>query len=124
MGKKGIGLAGLACAAALAAAGCSSSGAPSAAAAARSTGPAADQVLVCHHYMTQRAWVRGLAKPTLADAIKVEEYVAADVIQSEGTGKLHADLAAMLAAGKAGRDIHALSMRVYHDCTAIGVTGG
>jgi len=121
MGKKGIGLAGLACAAALAAAGCSSSGAPSAAAAARSTGPAADQVLVCHHYMTQRAWVRGLAKPTLADAVKVEEYVAADVIQSEGTGKLHADLAAMLAAGKAGKDIHALSARVYRDCTAIGV---
>jgi len=121
MGKKGIGLAGLACAAALAAAGCSSSGAPSAAAAARSTGPAADQVLVCHHYMTQRAWVRGLAKPTLADAVKVEEYVTADVIQSEGTGKLHADLAAMLAAGKAGKDIHALSARVYRDCAAIGV---
>jgi len=124
MGKKGIGLAALACAAALAVTGCSSSGAPSAAAAARSTGPAADQVLVCHHYMTQRAWVRGLAKPTLADAVKVEEYVTADVIQSEGTGKLHADLAAMLAAGKAGKDIHALSARVYHDCTAIGVTGG
>ena len=121
MGKKGIGLAALACAAALAVTGCSSSGAPSAAAAARSTGPAADQVLVCHHYMTQRAWVRGLAKPTLADAVKVEEYVTADVIQSEGTGKLHADLAAMLAAGKAGRDIHTLSARVYRDCAAIGV---
>jgi len=121
MGKKGIGLAALACAAALAVTGCSSSGAPSAAAAARSTGPAADQVLVCHHYMTQRAWVRGLAKPTLADAVKVEEYVTADVIQSKGTGKLHADLAAMLAAGKAGKDIHALSARVYRDCAAIGV---
>jgi len=121
MGKKGIGLAALAYAAALAVTGCSSSGAPSAAAAARSTGPAADQVLVCHHYMTQRAWVRGLAKPTLADAVKVEEYVTADVIQSEGTGKLHADLAAMLAAGKAGKDIHALSARVYRDCAAIGV---
>jgi len=121
MGKKGIGLAALACAAALAVTGCSSSGAPSAAAAARSTGPAADQVLVCHHYMTERAWVRGLAKPTLADAVKVEEYVTADVIQSEGTGKLHADLAAMLAAGKAGKDIHALSARVYRDCAAIGV---
>ena len=121
MGKKGIGLAALACAAALAVTGCSSSGAPSAAAAARSTGPAADQVLVCHHYKTQRTWVRGLAKPTLADAVKVEEYVTADVIQSEGTGKLHADLAAMLAAGKAGKDIHALSARVYRDCAAIGV---
>ena len=116
-----MGLAALACAAALAVTGCSSSGAPSAAAAARSTGPAADQVLVCHHYMTQRAWVRGLAKPTLADAVKVEEYVTADVIQSKGTGKLHADLAAMLAAGKAGKDIHALSARVYRDCAAIGV---
>ena len=112
-------------AAALGLAACTTAGsaAPmSATAAAQATGSAADTALVCHHYMKQRAWIRSIARPTLADAIQAMTDVAADVVQSQGTGKLHADLAAMYAAGKAGRDIHGLSERVYRDCAAIGVT--
>jgi hypothetical protein len=124
MGKKWPGIAGLACAAALAVTGCSSGAAPSAAAAAQSTGPAADQVLVCHHYMTQRAWIRGIAQPTAADALKFIGYVAADVAQSTGTGKLHADLAALAKAQRDDGPVYATSTRVYNDCAAIGVTGG
>jgi ABC-type glycerol-3-phosphate transport system substrate-binding protein len=105
-------------------AGCGGGGAPmSAADAARATGNAADQALVCHHYMKQRAWIRGITTPTLADAFQAEAGIAVDVTQSEGTGKLHADLAAMYQAGKAGRDVHAASERVYQDCAAIGITG-
>ena len=117
---------GILAACALALAACSGAPAPlSATAAAQATGPAADAVLVCHHYMTQRAWVRSLARPTLADALKIEGYIAADVTESGGTpGRLHADLAAMYADGKAGRDVHAASMRVLRDCAAIGVTSG
>jgi len=106
---------------------CSSGGgtAPmSATAAAAATGAAADQALVCHHYMKQRAWVRSLAKPTLADALRMEGYIAADVGQSEGTGKLHTDLQAMLTAMQHTRDVHAASERIYQDCAAIGVTSG
>jgi len=107
------------------AAGCSSSSAPlPAAAAAHATGSAADRALVCHHYMKQRAWVRSLARPTLADAVQFIGYIAADVAQSEGTGRLHADLAALAAAQRSRNGpVHATSERVYADCAAIGVTG-
>ena len=103
--------------------GCGNGAPMSAAAAARATGSAADQALVCHHYMKQRAWIRGITAPTLADALQAEADIAVDVTQSEGTGKLHADLAAMYQAGKAGRDVHTASERVYRDCAAIGITG-
>ena len=103
-------------------AGCGGAAPMSAASAAQATGNAAGTALVCHHYMKQRAWIRGLAQPTLADGLKAREYIATDVTQSEGTGKLHTDLAAMYTAGNAGKDIHSLSLRVYKDCAAIGVT--
>jgi len=102
--------------------GCGNGAPMSAAAAARATGSAADQALVCHHYMKQRAWIRGITA-TLADALQAEADIAVDVTQSEGTGKLHTDLAAMYQAGKAGRDVHTASERVYRDCAAIGITG-
>ena len=122
MGKKGACLAGLAFAAALAA-GCSS--APmSAATAARSAGPAADAALVCHHYMTQRAWIRGVAQPTAADALKFISDVAADVAQSPAAATLHADLAALAKAQRGDGPVYAASTRVYNDCAAIGVTSG
>lgn len=107
-----------ACALALAA--CSSGGTPADVAA---TGPAADASLVCHHYMTQRAWIRGLATPTAADALKFIGYVAADAAQSTGTGKLHADLEAMAAAQRNDGPVYAASTRVYNDCAALGITG-
>ena len=107
----------------LLAAGCSSAAPMSAASAAQGTGSAADRALVCHHYMKQRAWIRGITAPTLADALQAEADIAVDVTQSEGTGKLHTDLAAMYQAGKAGRDVHTASERVYRDCAAIGITG-
>jgi ABC-type glycerol-3-phosphate transport system substrate-binding protein len=100
-----------------------SGGAPSEPAAVAATGSAADAALVCHHYMKQRAWVRGLVHPTLADGIQIRNDIAIDVIQSEGTGKLHDDLQAMYRTGKAGHDIHAASTRVYNDCAALGITG-
>ena len=107
----------------LLATGCSSAASISATNAVQGTGSAADRALVCHHYMKQRAWIRSITKPTLADAIQAETDIAVDVTQSEGTGKLHADLAAMYRAGKAGHDIHGLSELVYQDCAAIGITG-
>ena len=107
----------------LLAAGCSSAAPMSAASAVQGTGNTADRVLVCHHYMKQRAWIRSITSPTLSDAIQAETDIAVDVTQSEGTGKLHADLAAMYRAGKAGHDIHGLSELVYQDCAAIGITG-
>jgi len=117
-------IAAAALAAAGALAGCSSTGPMSAAAAAQATGSAADQALVCHHYMKQRAWIRGITAPTLADAVKFIGYVAADVAQSAGTGKLHADLAALAAAQRSATGpVYATSTRVYNDCAAIGITG-
>jgi hypothetical protein len=110
-------------AAGLLAGGCSSAAPMSAASAVQGAGTAADRALVCHHYMKQRAWIRSITSPTLADALQAETDIAVDVTQSEGTGKLHADLAAMYRAGKAGKDIHGLSEVVYKDCAAIGVTG-
>jgi len=124
MGKNGARIAGGILAAALTATGCGSAAPMSATAAASATGPAADAALVCHHYMTQRAWIRSLAKPTLADALKAQGFIAADLAESAGTGKLHADLAAEHAAAQAGKDISAEAQRVRGDCAAIGVTSG
>ena len=108
----------------LLAAGCSSAAPISAASAVQGTGSTADRALVCHHYMKQRAWIRGIAAPTVADAIKFIGYVAADVAQSAGTGKLHADLAALAAAQRSATGpVYATSTRVYNDCAAIGITG-
>ena len=108
----------------LLAAGCSSTAPISAASAVQGTGSAADRVLVCHHYMKQRAWIRGIATPTVGDAIKFIGYVAADTAQSEGTGRLHSDLAALAAAQRsAAGPVYATSVRVYNDCAAIGITG-
>jgi hypothetical protein len=79
------------------------------------TGTPAANALVCQHYLAQRAWVKHLTYPTLADAIKFEGYVAAD--EAQASGKLRRDLAAMLASMQAGRSDYAASVRVYRDCT-------
>jgi hypothetical protein len=79
-------------------------------------------VRVCQHYARQRAWVKNLTYPTMADALKFVEYVAAD--DAESSGQLHHDLAAMSAAEAAGRSSYAASGRVLADCEALGVKFG
>src|SRR6185437_15055718 len=54
--------------------------------------------LVCRHYLAQRAWVKGLAFPTLAEAAKFAGYVGADDGQAQPGTKLRRDLDAMVTA--------------------------
>ena len=75
--------------------------------------------LTCQHYRTQRAWVMGLATPTLTDGAKFAAWVALDAQRS--TGQLHTDLAAMAADEQADRSSYAASSRVLADCQALGV---
>ncbi len=42
-------------------------------------------LLACQHYETQRAWVKSLAFPTLADVTRMDEGLAADVDESPGS---------------------------------------
>lgn len=73
--------------------------------------------LVCQHYLTQRAWVKGLVQPTVADAEQFISDVTVDAAQS--TGQLHADLQTMsddMAVGQSGPAYYAASTRVYDDC--------
>jgi len=74
---------------------------------------------VCQHYQTQRAWVKGLAKPTITDALKFETYVAADEAESNGT--LQQDFAAMSAAEQKQKSSLAASQKVIADCQALGI---
>jgi hypothetical protein len=81
-------------------------------------GTQAANTLVCKHYLIQRAWVKNLTTPTVADALKFEGYVTVDAAQS--TGQLHRDLTAMSAAEQAGGSSYAESTAVYHDCGGVG----
>jgi hypothetical protein len=81
-----------------------------------------NNIRVCHHYRTQRTYVKNLAEPTLADAIKWEGWVAADAGQATPGTQLARDLGVMYADMQKLRDIHAISTRVMKDCTALGVT--
>jgi hypothetical protein len=80
------------------------------------TGTVAANDLVCTHYLKQRAWVKNLVQPTLADIMQFEIDLAADM--AESTGSLHHDLNAMLAAVKAGKSDYTPSKWVYDDCTS------
>jgi hypothetical protein len=66
-----------------------------------SSAPAApagpDNVLACQHYAVQRAWVLGLAAPSVAAAEQFEADLAADTNISDG--QLNTDLNAMIALG-------------------------
>lgn len=82
-------------------------------------------VRVCQHYQTQRATVKNLAEPTLADAIQFETWVALDAQQAIPGTPLARDLSAMSSAqrdmnGPAGA-VYDASTRVLNDCTALGV---
>lgn len=78
---------------------------------------------VCQHYQTQRAWVKNLATPTLADALQFESWVALDARQATPGTPVARDLAALSAAQQdpAG-DVHGASVRVLRDCAELGVT--
>jgi hypothetical protein len=101
------------CAAGLLAAACGGSAAPSRDAA---------NTRVCGHYRTQRAHVKSLAEPTLADAVKFATWVAADAAEATPGTPLARDLAAMSTAEQDGTSSYAASARVLKDCTALGVT--
>jgi hypothetical protein len=81
---------------------------------------------VCQHYQTQRTTVKNLAEPTLADAIQFETWVALDAQQAIPGTPLARDLAAMSRAqqdtGSPASAVYDASIRVLHDCTALGVT--
>lgn len=79
--------------------------------------PSQDNAVVCRHYLSQRAWVKGLAAPTLADALRFETDIAVDAAQTTPGTKLARDLSAMSADETAGRSSYAASLRVYGDCT-------
>lgn len=120
MGTNGARLAGLAlAAAALMATGCGSGAASGQTAATHAPGPspgAAANALVCRHYLKQRSWAKHLAMPTLADAAKLVQYVAADDASAVPGTKLRRDLDAMVADYSAHRAVYAASKRVYYDC--------
>ena len=80
-----------------------------------------NNVRVCHHYRIQRTYVKNLAEPTLADAIKWEGWVAADAGQATRGTQLASDLGEMYADMQKLRSIYAISTRVVNDCEALGV---
>jgi hypothetical protein len=55
--------------------------------------------------------------PTMADALKLEGYVAADDAQAQPGTQLRRDLDAMAADYRKGQSPYAASKRVYLDCT-------
>jgi hypothetical protein len=86
----------------------------------------ASNVRVCQHYKVQRAYVKNLAAPTLADAAKVIAWTALDAQQATPGTPLARDLNAMSAAQQAtsgpANATYEASRRVLNDCTALGVT--
>lgn len=80
-----------------------------------------DNVTVCQHYKIQRAHVKGLVNPTLADAMRFEVDVAADSAEAAHGTALARDLDAMSAAEAASKSSYASSGRVLADCQALGV---
>ena len=80
-------------------------------------------VRVCQHYQLQRTWVKNLTEPTLADAVKFETWVAVDAGQAAHGTALARDLGAMSAAQQnTSSAVYGASVRVVHDCAALGVT--
>jgi hypothetical protein len=78
-------------------------------------------VIVCQHYKVQRAYVKNLAEPTLADAIKFEGWIAVDAAQATPGTALARDLDAMSADEQHLTSSYDASARVLADCTALGV---
>lgn len=78
-------------------------------------------VVVCRHYRVQRAWVKGLAMPTMGDGIKFATWVGVDSAQAQHGTPLARDLGAMSADEQALKSSYAASARVRADCRALGV---
>lgn len=89
-------------------------------------GWSADNVRVCQHYATQRADIKKITEPTLADAEKILVWIAADAAQATPGTPLARDLNAMGAAQTSttapDNAVYNASKRVLQDCTALGVT--
>lgn len=82
----------------------------------------ANNIRVCGHYRIQRAHVKNLAEPTIADALRLETWVAADAAEATPGTTLASDLGDMASGMAHTRSIYAPSLRVIKDCTALGVT--
>jgi len=82
----------------------------------------AANVIVCQHYKVQRATVKNLAEPTVADAVKFRGWVAVDAAQATPGTAVARDLGVMATAQTADAAYYAASGRVLADCTALGVT--
>lgn len=95
------------------------------AAASGNSTPAASQnvnnIRVCDHYRTQRAYVKNLAEPSMSDALKFATWVAADAAEATHGTTLARDLNAMSAAQQKLKSAYAASKRVVQDCEALGV---
>ena len=98
-------------------AGCGGSAAAHPAQSSAATG----NVRVCEHYRTQRAKLLNTATPTLATAVQVAVWVAADAAQATTGSPLARDLGAMVAAMRHDRSTDAAIRRVHADCQALGV---
>lgn len=85
-------------------------------------GKDANDVRVCQHYRTQRAYVKNLAEPTLAGAVKFAGWVAADAGQATPGSAVSRDLNAMMRDEQTSQSSYAASGRVLKDCEALGVT--
>src|SRR5215471_1744819 len=86
----------------------------------------ADNVRVCQHYRTQRAGIKAIAEPVLADAETFVVWVAADAAQATPGTPLARDLHALSAAqadlSAPDSAVHDTSARVLADCAALGVS--
>jgi hypothetical protein len=82
----------------------------------------AGNVRVCQHYRTQRAYVKNLSEPTIADAVKWMGWVGADAGEATPGTRLAGDLGQMATDMQASRSLYAVSGRVLKDCEALGVT--
>ena len=81
-----------------------------------------NNVRVCQHYRVQRAHVKNLTTPTIADALKWEGWVGFDAGQATPDTQLATDLNQMATGMQKNRSIYAVSTRVLKDCEALGVT--
>jgi ABC-type glycerol-3-phosphate transport system substrate-binding protein len=81
-----------------------------------------NNIRVCHHYRTQRAYVKNLAEPSIADALKWMGWVGADAGEATPGTQLASDLGEMSADMQTSKNLYAISTRVLKDCEALGVT--
>lgn len=107
---------------ALAAAACGSNH-PSVTTVRNATTPVSDNVRVCRNYEKQRAWEKGLAQPTVADAIQFSGDIQVDWQNTQPHTRLSGAFSAMWHDGSASKwaAYRAASAAVLSGCEALGV---